>query len=95
MQKDNMMITGDALLDLATGIKLNVAPNRVGIFTTAARQSSGDIFPGVRLEEMALYLEYKVSSDYALAAKMYKAGMHLKNSMAWCLNFLWVGYLPQ
>ncbi len=89
------MITGDALRILATGIKLNVAPNRVGIFTQPARQSSGDIFPGVRLEEMAYDLEYKVSSDYALAAKMYKAVMHLKNSMAWCLNFLWVGYYHQ
>ncbi len=35
MQKDNMMITGDALLDLATGIKLSVVLNRVGIFITA------------------------------------------------------------
>src|SRR5699024_3325400 len=26
--------------------------------------------------------------------KCIKPVMHLKNSMAWCLNFPWVGYLP-
>ncbi len=64
------MITGDACWILATGIKLNVAPNRAGILSQPTRQSSGDIFPGIRLEEWRYDLEYKVSSDYALAAKM-------------------------
>ena len=54
VQKDNVMITGDALLDFGDGIKLNVAPNRLVYLPQPARQSSGDIFPGVRLEEMAL-----------------------------------------
>lgn len=51
MQKDNVMITGDALLDFGDGSKLSVVLNRVGIFITKpARQPSGDIFPGIRLE---------------------------------------------
>lgn len=59
---------------LATGIKLNVTPNRVGIFTTACPPVIRRYFSGIRLEKWRYDLEYKVSSDYALAAKMYKAG---------------------
>ncbi len=48
------MITGDALLDFGDGHKLSVVPNRVGIFITACPPVISDIFPGIRLEKMAL-----------------------------------------
>lgn len=63
---------------LATGIKLSVVPNRVGIFITACPPVIRRYFPGIRLENWRYDLEYKVSSDYALAAKMYKAGYAFK-----------------
>lgn len=63
---------------LATGIKLNVAPNRAGIFITACPPVIRRYFPCIRLEKWRYDLEYKVSSDYALAAKMYKAGYAFK-----------------
>ncbi len=64
---------------LATGIKLNVAPNRVGIFITACPPVIRRyFFPVYGLKKWRYDLEYKVSSDYALAAKMYKAGYAFK-----------------
>ena len=64
---------------LATGIKLNVAPNRVGIFITACPPVIRRyFFPVSGLKKWRYDLEYKVSSDYALAAKMYKAGYAFK-----------------
>ncbi len=72
------MITGDALLDFGDGHKLNVAPNRAGIFITACPPVIRRYFPGIRLEKWRYDLEYKVSSDYALAAKCIKPVMHLK-----------------
>lgn len=55
MQKDNVMITGDALLDFGDGhkIKRSAKPGLVYL-SQPARQSSGDIFPCIRLEKMAL-----------------------------------------
>ncbi len=74
-----MMITGDALLDFGDGhkIKRSAKPGWY-IYHSLARQSSGDIFSSIRLEKWRYDSEYKVSSDYALAAKMYKAGYVFK-----------------
>ncbi len=95
MQKDNVMITGDALLDFGDGhkIKRSAKPGWY-IYHSLPASHQAIFFPVSGLKKWRYDLEYKVSSDYALAAKMYKAGYALKNSMAWCLNFPWVGYLP-
>lgn len=95
MQKDNVMITGDALLDFGDGhkIKRSAKPGWY-IYHSLPASHQAIFFPVSGLKKWRYDLEYKVSSDYALAAKMYKAGYAFKNSMAWCLNFLWVGYLP-
>lgn len=95
MQKDNVMITGDALLDFGDGhkIKRSAKPGWY-IYHSLPASHQAIFFPVSGLKKWRYDLEYKVSSDYALAAKMYKAGYAFKNSMAWCLNFPWVGYLP-
>lgn len=95
MQKDNVMITGDALLDFGDGhkIKRSAKPGWY-IYHSLPASHQAIFFPVSGLKKWRYDLEYKVSSDYALAAKMYKAGYAFKNSMAWCLNFLWVGYQP-
>lgn len=95
MQKDNVMITGDALLDFGDDhkIKRSAKPGWY-IYHSLPASHQAIFFPVSGLKKWRYDLEYKVSSDYALAAKMYKAGYAFKNSMAWCLNFLWVGYQP-
>ncbi len=89
------MITGDALLDFGDGhkIKRSAKPGWY-IYHSLPASHQAIFFPVSGLKKWRYDLEYKVSSDYALAAKMYKAGYAFKNSMAWCLNFPWVGYLP-
>lgn len=90
-----MMITGDALLDFGDGhkIKRSAKPGWY-IYHSLPASHQAIFFPVSGLKKWRYDLEYKVSSDYALAAKMYRAGYAFKNSMAWCLNFLWVGYQP-
>lgn len=90
-----MMITGDALLDFGDGhkIKRSAKPGWY-IYHSLPASHQAIFFPVSGLKKWRYDTEYKVSSDYALAAKMYKAGYAFKNSMARCLNFLWVGYLP-
>ncbi|UDN29216.1 colanic acid biosynthesis glycosyltransferase WcaE (plasmid) [Escherichia coli] len=78
VQKDNMMITGDALLDFGDGHKIKRSAKRGGIFITACPPVIRRYFSSIRLEKWRYDLEYKVSSDYALAAKMYKAGYVFK-----------------
>lgn len=89
------MITGDALLDFGDGhkIKRSAKPGWY-IYHSLPASHQAIFFPVSGLKKWRYDLEYKVSSDYALAAKMYKAGYAFKNSMAWCLNFPWVGYQP-
>lgn len=89
------MITYDALLDFGDGhkIKRSAKPGWY-IYHSLPASHQAIFFPVSGLKKWRYDLEYKVSSDYALAAKMYKAYYAFKNSMAWCLNFPWVGYLP-
>lgn len=95
MQKDNVMITGDALLDFGDGHKIKrSAKHGWYIYHSLPASHQAIFFPVSGLKKWRYDTEYKVSSDYALAAKMYKAGYAFKNSMAWCLNFQWVGYQP-
>ena len=75
MQKDNVMITGDALLDFGDGhkIKRSAKPGWY-IYHSLPASHQAIFFPVSGLKKWRYDLEYKVSSDYALAAKMYKAG---------------------
>ncbi|EFV8085169.1 colanic acid biosynthesis glycosyltransferase WcaE, partial [Shigella dysenteriae] len=79
MQKDNMMITGDALLDFGDGhkIKRSAKPGCY-IYHSLPASHQAIFFPVSGLKKWRYDLEYKVSSDYALAAKMYKAGYAFK-----------------
>ena len=79
MQKDNMMITGDALLDFGDGhkIKRSAKPGWY-IYHSLPASHQAIFFPVSGLKKWRYDLEYKVSSDYALAAKMYKAGYAFK-----------------
>ena len=79
MQKDNVMITGDALLDFGDGhkIKRSAKPGWY-IYHSLPASHQAIFFPVSGLKKWRYDLEYKVSSDYALAAKMYKAGYAFK-----------------
>lgn len=79
VQKDNMMITGDALLDFGDGhkIKRSAKPGWY-IYHSLPASHQAIFFPVSGLKKWRYDLEYKVSSDYALAAKMYKAGYAFK-----------------
>ncbi len=79
VQKDNMMITGDALLDFGDGhkIKRSAKPGWY-IYHSLPASHQAMFFPVSGLKKWRYDLEYKVSSDYALAAKMYKAGYAFK-----------------
>ena len=74
MQKDNVMITGDALLDFGDGhkIKRSAKPGWY-IYHSLPASHQAIFFPVSGLKKWRYDLEYKVSSDYALAAKMYKS----------------------
>ncbi|MBW2871467.1 colanic acid biosynthesis glycosyltransferase WcaE, partial [Escherichia coli] len=79
VQKDNVMITGDALLDFGDGhkIKRSAKPGWY-IYHSLPASHQAIFFPVSGLKKWRYDLEYKVSSDYALAAKMYKAGYAFK-----------------
>ncbi len=73
------MITGDALLDFGDGHKIKRSAKPSGDwYHISCPPVIRRYFPGVRLKKWRYDLEYKVSSDYALAAKMYKAGYAFK-----------------
>lgn len=95
MQKDNVMITGDALLDFGDGhkIKRSAKPGWY-IYHSLPASHQAIFFPVSGLKKWRYDLEYKVFPTTRWQPKCIKPVMHLKNSMAWCLNFPWVGYLP-
>ncbi len=96
MQKDNMMITGDALLDFGDGhkIKRSAKPGWY-IYHSLPASHQAIFFPCIRLEKNGVMTwNIKFLPTTRWQPKCIKPVMHLKNSMAWCLNFPWVGYLP-
>lgn len=95
MQKDNVMITGDALLDFGDGhkIKRSAKPGWY-IYHSLPASHQAIFFPVSGLKKWRYDLEYKVSSDYALAAKMYKAGYAFKKLNGLVSEFSMGGYLP-
>ncbi len=93
MQKDNMMITGDALLDFGDGhkIKRSAKPGWY-IYHSLPASHQAIFFPGVRLEKNGVMTwNIKFLPTTRWQPKCIKPVMHLKNSMARCLNFPWVG----
>ncbi len=95
MQKDNVMITGDALLDFGDGhkIKRSAKPGWY-IYHSLPASHQAIFFPVPGLKKWRYDLEYKVSSDYALAAKMYKAGYAFKKLNGLVSEFSMGGVLP-
>ena len=75
--KDNVMITGDALLDFGDGHKIKRGAKPGWYIYHSLPASHQAIFSCIRLEKWRYDLEYKVSSDYA-GSKMYKAGYAFK-----------------
>lgn len=78
-QKDDRMITGDALLDFGDGhkIKRSAKPGWY-IYHSLPASHQAIFFPVSGLKVCRYDLQYKVSSDYALAARMYKDGYAFK-----------------
>ncbi len=69
------MYTADALLDFGNGIKRpRAAKNGWYIYHSLPASHQAIFFPMSGLSKHRYDLQYKVSSDYALAARLYKAG---------------------
>ncbi|EHK0944398.1 colanic acid biosynthesis glycosyltransferase WcaE [Citrobacter farmeri] len=78
-QKDDVMITGDALLDFGDGhkTKRSAKPGWY-IYHSLPASHQAIFFPVAGLKVWRYDLQYKVSSDYALAARLYKEGYDFK-----------------
>lgn len=78
-QKDDVMITGDALLDFGDGhkTKRSAKPGWY-IYHSLPASHQAIFFPLAGLKVWRYDLQYKVSSDYALAARLYKEGYDFK-----------------
>ncbi|MGG5836562.1 colanic acid biosynthesis glycosyltransferase WcaE, partial [Huaxiibacter chinensis] len=74
-QKEEAMVMGDALLDFGDGHKVtrNAKPGWY-IYHSLPASHQAIFFPVAGLKKHPYDLQYKVSSDYALTASMYKAG---------------------
>jgi len=78
-QKGNAMILGDALLDFGDGNKVRRAAKPGWyIYHSLPASHQAIFFPVSGLKTYPYELQYRVSSDYALTARMYKAGYPFK-----------------
>ena len=76
---DRAMVIGDALLDFGDGTKKERrAKQGWYIYHSLPASHQAIFFPVSGLRKYPYDLQYKVSSDYALAAKMYKNGYAFK-----------------
>ncbi|WES66736.1 colanic acid biosynthesis glycosyltransferase WcaE [Superficieibacter sp. HKU1] len=74
-KKDNAMYIGDALLDFGDGTKIRRSAKRGWyIYHSLPASHQAIFFPLMGLKNYPYDLQYRVSSDYALAAKLYKKG---------------------
>ncbi len=74
-QKEDAMYIGDALLDFGDDHKvLRSAKPGWYIYHSLPASHQAIFFPTVGLKKQPYDLQYKVSSDYALAASLYKSG---------------------
>ncbi|MDF7760017.1 colanic acid biosynthesis glycosyltransferase WcaE [Kosakonia cowanii] len=77
--KETAMYIGDALLDFGDGNKLRRnAKSGWYIYHSLPASHQAIFFPVHGLKTYPYDLQFKVSSDYALAARMYKAGFPFK-----------------
>lgn len=77
--RDDAMVIGDALLDFGDGNKIRRSAKRGWyIYHSLPASHQAIFFPLSGLHKYPYDLQYKVSSDYALAAKMYKNGYAFK-----------------
>lgn len=75
----NAMILGDALLDFGDGNKVRRAAKPGWyIYHSLPASHQAIFFPVSGLKTYPYDLQYRVSSDYALTARMYKAGFPFK-----------------
>jgi putative colanic acid biosynthesis glycosyltransferase len=76
---DNAMYMGDALLDFGDGNKVRRAAKPGWyIYHSLPASHQAIFFPVSGLKTYPYDLQYRVSSDYALTARMYKAGYPFK-----------------
>jgi len=74
-KKDNAMFIGDALLDFGDGTKIRRKAKRGWyIYHSLPASHQAIFFPLMGLKTYPYELQYRVSSDYAVAAKLYKYG---------------------
>lgn len=91
--KETAMYIGDALLDFGDGSKLRRnAKSGWYIYHSLPASHQAIFFPVHGLKTYPYDLQFKVSSDYALAARMFKAGFPFKRLKGWYLNFRWAVY---
>ncbi|WP_438918970.1 colanic acid biosynthesis glycosyltransferase WcaE [Kosakonia cowanii] len=77
--KETAMYIGDALLDFGDGSKLRRnAKSGWYIYHSLPASHQAIFFPVHGLKTYPYDLQFKVSSDYALAARMFKAGFQFK-----------------
>lgn len=77
--QDNAMYMGDALLDFGDGNKVRrTAKPGWYIYHSLPASHQAIFFPLSGLKTYPYNLQYRVSSDYALAARLYKAGYPFK-----------------
>ena len=78
-KKENAMYIGDALLDFGDGTKIRRgAKPGWYIYHSLPASHQAIFFPVTGLKNHPYDLQYRVSSDYALAARMYKSGYPFK-----------------
>ncbi|WP_194206452.1 colanic acid biosynthesis glycosyltransferase WcaE [Superficieibacter sp. 1612_C1] len=74
-KKESAMYIGDALLDFGDGTKIRRSAKRGWyIYHSLPASHQAIFFPLMGLKNYPYDLQYRVSSDYALAAKLYKKG---------------------
>ena len=78
-QNDDAMYIGDALLDFGEGHKVRrSAKSGWYIYHSLPASHQAIFFPVSGLQRFPYDLQYRVSSDYALAARLYKEGYTFK-----------------
>lgn len=90
------MYIGDALLDFGGGHKIRrKAKPGYYIYHSLPASHQAIFFPTAALKKYPYDLQYHVSSDYALAARLYKAGYPFRRLTDWYLNFRWAACQPR
>ncbi|VEA35894.1 glycosyltransferase [Salmonella enterica subsp. enterica] len=95
-QKGEAMYIGDALLDFGGGHKIRrKAKPGYYIYHSLPASHQAIFFPTAALKKYPYDLQYHVSSDYALAARLYKQAILFGELTDWYLNFRWAACQPR